>query len=48
MDGRRGVAEAVRAGVAAGSAVLRSSGADLIRRADYGELLEKTNARRID
>lgn len=46
---RGGDAEsAVRAGVAAGSAVLRSTGAELLARADYDDLLKKTNARRID
>ena len=38
---------AVAAGVAAGSAVLRSRGSDLLTRADYEELLKKTSARRI-
>lgn len=48
LDGKGTTADAVRAGVAAGSAVLRSTGADLLRRGDYLELLEKTSARRID
>ena len=38
---------ATRAGVAAGSAVLRSRGSALLERVDYDDLLKKTNARRI-
>ena len=48
LDARGGAAEAVGAGVAAGTAVLRSRGPELVSRADYEELLETTNARRID
>lgn len=47
LDRGEGADEAVRAGVAAGSAVLRSRGSDLLTRADYDELLQKTSARRI-
>ena len=47
LDSGAGAELAVRAGVAAGSAVLRSTGSALLGRADYDELLEKTNARRI-
>ena len=47
LDGGGTTEAAVRAGVAAGSAVLRSTGADLLTRADYDELLKTTNARRI-
>lgn len=47
LDGGAGAERAVRAGVAAGSAVLRSVGGALLTRADYAELLETTNARRI-
>ena len=48
LDRGAGAGEAVRAGVAAGSAVMRSRGADLVLRADYDDLLETTSARRID
>lgn len=41
------VRAAVRAGVAAGSAALRSAGGDLIARAAYDDMLQMTNARRI-
>lgn len=48
LDDGGGAEQAVRAGVAAGSAVLRSRGSDLLTRTDYDELLKTTNARRID
>ena len=47
LDSSGDVTAAVRAGVAAGSAVLRSTGSELLLRSDYAQLLEKTNARRI-
>ena len=48
LEGGESLPDALRSGVAAGSAVLRSRGSALLRRADHAAALQKTNARRIE